>query len=83
MVKIVKPATLLVMDNSKQIKLLENKRTKMHMDFLTGLNDKMLIISNKESANFIEANIDLFSELQDEFLKLLNKELSFYQNELS
>lgn len=55
----------------------------MHMDFLTGLNDKMLIISNQESADFIQANIDLFSELQDEFLKLLNKELSFYQNELS
>ena len=82
MIKKVKPATLMIMDNSKQIKMLENKREKMHLDFFNGLNEKMLIIAQDESTEFIIEYLDKFSELQGEFLKLLNKELNFYSNEL-
>ena len=56
----------------------------MHIDFLNRLNDKnqALTVSSKESNDFICEFADVFSELQGEFLKLLNKELSFYTNEL-
>ena len=81
--KKIKPETQKIMDNSKQIKLLENKRTRLHLDFLDGLNEKMLIISQKETEKFILEFSDVFSELQGEFLRLLNKELGFYSGELA
>ena len=62
--------------------MLENKREKMHLEFFNGLNEKMLIIAQDESTEFIIEYLDKFSELQGEFLKLLNKELNFYSNEL-
>jgi hypothetical protein len=71
------------MDNSKMIKILEEKRTKLHLEFFNGLNGNMLIVSQKETERFIYEFSDVFSELQGEFLKLLNKELDFYSNELS
>jgi len=73
----------MIMDNSKMIKILEEKRTKLHLDFFNSLNGNMLIISQKETERFIYEFSDVFSELQGEFLKLLNKELDFYSNELS
>lgn len=37
LIKKVKPATLMVIDNSKSIKILENRRQHMHLEFLNDL----------------------------------------------
>ena len=61
--KKVMPATLMVIDNSKSIKILECKRQQMHLEFLNNLDTRQISSDEQESRSFLNGFADKFSEL--------------------
>lgn len=54
----------------------------MHLEFLTDLDTKQMNSNQDKSQVFMVEFSDKFSEIQGEFLKILNKELAFYTEQL-
>ena len=54
----------------------------MHLEFLNDLYNKQMNSQEEQSKSFFNDFSDKFSELQGEFLKILNKELAFYTEQL-
>lgn len=54
----------------------------MHLEFLDNLDVNQMDSQDSQSQTFIGETSDKFSELQGDFLKILNKELAFYTQQL-
>ena len=54
----------------------------MHLEFLNNIDTRQISSDEQESRSFLNGFADKFSELQGEFLKILNKELAFYTEQL-